>query len=29
MSQALTLEVMKSCARRIEMANLVRNHRAD
>ncbi|RQP07059.1 MAG: sigma-54-dependent Fis family transcriptional regulator [Paracoccus sp. BP8] len=29
MSQALTLEVMKSCARRIEMANLVRRHRAD
>ncbi|RWR09250.1 sigma-54-dependent Fis family transcriptional regulator [Sinirhodobacter populi] len=29
MSQALTLEVMKSCARRIEMANLVRCHRAD
>ncbi|MTH34416.1 GAF domain-containing protein [Paracoccus limosus] len=29
MSQALTLEVMKSCARRIEMANLVRNHRED
>ncbi|MFT4015274.1 MAG: sigma-54-dependent Fis family transcriptional regulator [Paracoccus sp. (in: a-proteobacteria)] len=29
MSQALTLEVMKSCARRIEMANLLRRHRAD
>lgn len=29
MSQALTLEVMKSCARRIEMANLVRRHRSD
>ena len=29
MSQALTLEVMKSCARRIEMANLVRCHRSD
>ncbi|UFS68058.1 sigma-54-dependent Fis family transcriptional regulator (plasmid) [Paracoccus denitrificans] len=29
MSQALTLEVMKSCVRRIEMANLVRRHRAD
>ena len=28
-SQALTLEVMKSCARRIEMANLVCNHRSD
>ncbi|WP_374637673.1 sigma-54-dependent Fis family transcriptional regulator, partial [Paracoccus sp. (in: a-proteobacteria)] len=29
MSQALILEVMKSCARRVEMANLVRNHRED
>lgn len=29
MSQALTLEVMKSCVRRIEMANLVRRHRGD
>ncbi len=29
MSQALTREVMKSCARRIEMANLVRRHRGD
>ena len=29
MSQALTLEVMKSCVRRIEMANLVRTHRQD
>jgi len=29
MSQALTLEVMKSCVRRIEMANLVRRHRHD
>lgn len=29
MSQALTLEVMKSCVWRIEMANLVRRHRAD
>ena len=29
MSQALTLEVMKSCARRVEMANLVRRHSAD
>ena len=28
-SQALILEVMKSCARRVEMANLVRNHRED
>ncbi len=28
-SQALILEVMKSCARRVEMANLVRNHRQD
>lgn len=28
-SQALILEVMKSCARRVEMANLVRNHRSD
>lgn len=28
-SQALTLEVMKSCARRVEMANLVRRHRED
>ncbi|QFG36218.1 transcriptional regulator of acetoin/glycerol metabolism [Paracoccus pantotrophus] len=28
-SQALTLEVMKSCARRIEMANLACNHRSD
>ncbi|MFV0385575.1 sigma-54-dependent Fis family transcriptional regulator [Paracoccus sp. (in: a-proteobacteria)] len=28
-SQALTLEVMKSCARRIEMANLVRSHHGD
>ncbi|HRO10811.1 sigma-54-dependent Fis family transcriptional regulator [Amaricoccus sp.] len=28
-SQALTLEVMKSCARRIEMANLGRSHRGD
>lgn len=28
-SQALILEVMKSCARRVEMANLVRNHRGD
>ncbi|WP_073956919.1 sigma-54-dependent Fis family transcriptional regulator [Thalassospira sp. TSL5-1] len=29
MSQALTLEVMKSCVRRIEMANLVQTHRQD
>ncbi len=29
MSQALTLEVMKSCVRRIEMANLVQSHRQD
>ncbi|WP_417770776.1 sigma-54-dependent Fis family transcriptional regulator [Stappia sp.] len=29
MSQALTLEVMKSCVRRIEMANLVRSRRSD